>query len=196
VEVGVQQHVVVTRCREPLQFRAGPVGAEVAHRHEPVARRARAVQPRRQLADQHELLLPAGAAFVHRRSGLQSLQQQREAVVARAEHARHRAGLLPEREGVALARELGVVAVAARVELEHPAIDPADQRDATAAERLELAQPPVLDRGRIPLAHVRRQLARIALGPELSPVGRQSLQRLYENGSGSTALGILISGGP
>jgi hypothetical protein len=54
----------------------------------------------------------------------------------------------------------------------------------------------VLDGRLEALAHVRREEARVDLGPELRPVRPQPLERLYENGSGSTASGILISGGP
>jgi hypothetical protein len=205
VEVGVHEHVVGGRRDQPLELGehvrqlcepTAPVVAEVAHRDEPVARMALPMQPRRQPADQLELLLPAGAGLVQRRSRLESLHQEREAVVARAEQPRHRAGRLPERERVPFARELGVVAVAAWVELEHRALDRAYQRDASAFERPRVAQSPVLDGLLEALAHVRRERARVSFGPELGPVGRQPLDRRYENGSGSTALGILISGGP
>ena len=94
------------------------------------------------------------------------------------------------------APNLGILAVTPRIELEHSALDLADQGNAAACERAWIAQPTAVDSRLEALAHVGRQHARIDFGPELRPVGRQLLQRVYENGSGSTALGILISGGP
>jgi hypothetical protein len=194
--VGVHQHVALGRFGELLQLRAAPIGDELAHRDELVAGVGLSVQPRRQPAEQVELPLPPSARLVERRSWVQSLHQQREAIVARAEQPWYRAGRLPECERVAFARELGVVAVAPRVELEHRAVGLADQGNAAAFERPRIAHLPVHDRRLEALGQVGRESARVGFGPELGPLGGQPLQRLYENGSGSTALGILISGGP
>lgn len=79
-------------------------------------------------------------------AGLGALQQQGEAVVALVEELHRGAGWAPEGQGVAFAGQLGVVLVAARVQLEHDGtavpFGRAGQRDHAAVERLDALEAP------------------------------------------------------